>query len=62
MTVTANGGDKFVVDGVTIIVGQGETREEAINRTVAEHNAMLKEKQIAQRRAEADRLNGRKTQ
>lgn len=52
-------GEWITVNGRHIMIGKGESRDEAISRAIAKKNEETKEKQIAKSKAEADRLNGK---
>ena len=49
----------ITVNGKHILIGSGESREEAISRAIATKNAETKERQIAKNKADADKLNGK---
>ena len=52
-------GEWITVNGRHIMIGSGESREEAINRSIANKNADKKNEQIAKNKEQADRLNGK---
>ncbi len=52
-------GEWITVNGRHIIIGSGESREEAINRSIANKNADKKNEQIAKNKEQADKLNGK---
>ena len=55
----ADSGEWITVNGRHILIGDGESREDAINRAIAKKNEDIKEKQINQNKAQADKLNGK---
>lgn len=55
----ADEGTWITVNGRHVFIGGGETPSEAINRSIAQKNEETKERQIANRKAEADKLNGK---
>lgn len=54
-------GTWVTINGRHVLIKEHETATDAINRSIAEHNESLKQKQIAQRKAEADARNGKKS-
>ena len=52
-------GEWITVNGRHIMIGSGESREEAINRAIANKNADKKNEQIAKNKEQADKLNGK---
>ena len=52
-------GEWITVNGRHIMIGAGESREEAINRAIANKNADKKNEQIAKNKEQADKLNGK---
>lgn len=53
-------GKWITVNGRHILLQDGESPKDAINRSIAEKNEDIKEQQIARAKKEADRLNGKK--
>ena len=49
----------ITVNGNHVPLFEGESKQDAVNRSVAERNEAAKEKQIARNKAEADVLNGK---
>lgn len=49
----------ITVNGRHILITNGESREEAISRAIAQKNAETKERQIKQNQKIADELNGK---
>ena len=47
------------IRGRKVLIQEGETATDAINRSIAEHNEDLKEKQIKQNKEQADKLNNK---
>ena len=54
-------GEWITVNGRHILIGAGESREEAINRAIANKNADKKNEQIAKNQEQADKLNGKQS-
>ena len=55
----ASEGEWITVNGRHIMLGGGESVQDAINRSIAKKNEELKEKQIKQNKDQADKLNGK---
>lgn len=51
----------ITVNGQHIPMYEGETKDQVVNRYIAKNNENVKQKQIAQNKAQADKLNGKTT-
>lgn len=49
----------ITVNGVHVPIFDGESKQDAINRSIAENNAATKEKQIAENKRQSDKMNGK---
>ena len=49
--------DWFTMNGKHIPIYKGESKEDAVNRAIADKNESIKQEQIAKNKAEADKLN-----
>lgn len=61
MQVKTTDGRWVTINGRHVLIKEGESATEALNRSIAESNADLKKKQIAQNKAQSDKLNGKQT-
>lgn len=52
-------GQWVTIRGRHVFIKEGETPEQALNRSIAETNERVKQEQIAKNKANADKLNGR---
>ena len=53
-------GDWITVNGRHILIGEGESKQDAINRAIAQKNEDTKERQIKNAKEQADKLNAEK--
>lgn len=51
-------GQWVTINGRHVLIREGETATEAVNRSIAEHNAELKKKQIEQNKEQASKASG----
>ena len=49
----------ITVNGRHILIGAGESKEDAIRRAIAQKNSDTKQKQIERNKEQADKLNGK---